>query len=360
MDDGAGSRQCPEGESDVTKVMDQRETNRPIMSVIVPTMNRAHILETICLASLATQELAGRMELIVCDASLDTATETVVQEWSSAHPEWVCTYVHATKRGSCSQRNQAIRLSHGTLLLFLDDDLELLPGALVALVQAFDRDANCEYGGFECTQVLPSRAQRSGSTAARLAHRWFAGFWGLGTDGGPKRILPTGFNTGGGGIDHETASALRRAESQVTNVEWMSGCCMAFRASLLRDRGIRFNERLERFGGYAVAEDVTVSLSVRREVGLRLGQCSNAQAIHREAPGGRGDDRPRWAARAYNLRIVWRLAGKPTLPRRFNWLRGQVGSAMGCLGRRRMDRLQGLVDGWRAIRLDETRGHLLE
>jgi len=344
----------------MTELESQQNTDRPIMSVIVCTLNRAHILETVCLASLAVQELPGCVELIVCDASPDTATEAVVREWGSAHPDWACTYVHATQRGLCSQRNQAIHVSLGNTVLFVDDDLELLPGALVALVQAFNRDSTCQYGGFECMRVLPLSEQRSGSVASRLAHRWFASFWGLGTGEGPKRILPSGFNTGWAEIDSEIASVLRREECQIANVDWMSGCCMAFRANLFHDGGICFDERLARFGGYCLAEDVVVSLAVRRAIGLRLGQCSSAQAVHWEAPGGRGDDRSRWAARAYNHRIVWRLAGEPTLARRFSWLRGQIGLVVQCLRHRRMDWLQGLADGWRAIRLDETRGHLPE
>lgn len=341
----------------MTKVMDRRETNRPTISVIVATMNRAHILETVCLASLAVQELPGCVELIVCDASADTATEEAVREWSDAHPDWNCTYAHAIQPGSCRQRNQAVHISQGDIVLFLDDDLELLPGALMALTHAFDWDSTCQYGGFECVQVLPLGAQRSESAASRLAHRQFASFWGLGTSEGPKRILPSGFNAVGSPLDRETASGLPREECQVTDVEWMSGGCMAFRASLFREGGIGFDKRLERFGGYALAEDVVVSLAVRRAAGLRLGQCSSAQAVHWETPGGRGDDRSRWAAKAYNYRIVWTLSGGPTLARRFSWLWGQVGLAMGCLGRRRMDRLYGLADGWRAIRLDRTLGH---
>ncbi|RIE16034.1 glycosyltransferase family 2 protein [Candidatus Cryosericum septentrionale] len=341
-------------------LVNQQNADRPIMSVIVCTLNRAHVLETVCLASLAVQELPGCVELIVCDASPDTATEAVMRQWGSTHGDWACTYVHATQRGLCSQRNQAIHVSHGDAVLFVDDDLELLPGALVALIQAFDRDSNCQYGGFECVRVLPLGAERSESATSRIAHRWFASFWELGSGEGPKRILPSGFNSGGASIDRETASALRREECQVIDVEWMSGCCMAFRASLFQEDGICFNERLARFGGYCLAEDVVVSLAVRRVVGLRLGLCSWAQAVHWEAPGGRGGDRSRWAARAYNHRIVWTLSGEPTLARRFSWLWGQIGSVVQCLWRRRMDRLCGLGDGWRAIRLDETQGHLPE
>ena len=49
--------------------LSQENTDRPIVSVIVPTMNRAQILETVCLASLAVRELLRRVELIMCDAS---------------------------------------------------------------------------------------------------------------------------------------------------------------------------------------------------------------------------------------------------------------------------------------------------
>jgi glycosyltransferase involved in cell wall biosynthesis len=335
-------------------LMDQQVTHRLTMSVIVCTLDRAHVLEAICLGSLAAQEQPGRVELIVCDASSDTATADAVREWGRAHPDWPCTYVQATRRGSCSQRNQSVRVARGDILLFLDDDLELLPGALVALAQAFDRDAACQYGGLECMRVLPVDAERPELDLAKRPHPWFVSLFGLQTEWGPKRILPGGFNTGGGPVDRETASALRREEGRIVDVEWMSGCCMAFRAGVFRDGGIRFDERLERFGGYALAEDVVVSLAVRRTIGLRLGRCSSAQAVHWEAPGGRGDDRSRWAARAYNHRIVWALSGAPTMARRLSWLRSQVGSVIQCLRHRRMDWLRGLADGWRAIRLDET------
>jgi len=357
MDSKPGSMQHSEWESDMTKIMVSRETNRPRMSVIVCTLNRAHVLETVCLASLAVQELPGGVELIVCDASPDAATQEVALRWADARPDWSCTYIRATKGGLCGQRNQAIHVSRGDVVLFLDDDLELLPGALVSLMQAFSSDLNRQYGGFECTRVSPVSVERSEPAVARRTHAWFASLWGLGTSSGPKRILSTGFNAGGAPLDREVASALPHEECHVTDVAWLSGCCMAFRASMFRNGSICFDERLARFGGYCLAEDIAVSLAVRRTVGLRLGQCSPAQATHWEAPGGRGDDRSRWAAKAYNHRIVWTLSGNPTLAHRFNWLRGQIGMTVQCLRHGQIARLRGLVDGWRAIRLDKTLGH---
>jgi GT2 family glycosyltransferase len=345
-------------------VPDRRDTGTPTpqqspdqltMSVIVCTVNRAQTLETVCLTSLAAQAMPGHVELIVCDSSSDTATEAVVRQWGSVHSDWPCTYVHSTRRCLCSQRNLAVRDSRGDIVLFVDDDLELLPGALVALMQAFQQDSTCQYGGFECVLVSPPHTERSEPGVLRgISRRSFARFWGLPTAEGPKTILASGYNAGGDPIDRETAAAVGREACQVVDVEWMSGCCMAFRASLFREGGICFDERLARFGGYCLAEDVVVSLAVRRATGLRLGQCSLAQAIHWDAPGGRGDERSRWAAQAYNHRTVWQLDAAPTLRRRFNWLRAQMGLAVLCLLHRRTDWLHGLADGWRAIRLDET------
>jgi len=52
---------------------------------------------------------------------------------------------------------------------------------------------------------------------------------------------------------------------------------------------------------------------------------------------------------AYNIWHVWSAAGPSSPGRRFQWLRGQAGQVAISARYGGLQRLHGLVDGWRAI-----------
>lgn len=332
-------------------------TDRPLVSVIVPTMNRAHILETVCLTSLATQELPGSVELIVCDASGDTATEMAVREWGEAHPLWTCTCTRAIRRGSCSQRNQAIRLSRGTLLLFLDDDVELLPRALLEVWDASQAKAKT-FAGFQILLVAPTKISRSERVRHVMGLLYFS-LWGINILSNKRRVLSSGINVGGRPIPRETAQNLSKQAEYVTDIGWMTGCCMAVRREVFFDLGQLFDERLERFGGYASGDDAALSLAIRMRLHLRLVECRRAWAIHHSAPGDRMSQRPHLAATTFNNYLLWRMGGNPLMWRRLSYMWVQVGMTVSCLlglwGSRdhRTDQILGLLDGWKAIKAQQ-------
>ena len=337
----------------MTKLVSQQTDDHPKVSVIVCTLNRAHILETVCLASLAVQELPGRVELIVCDASEDTATETVVREWGSAHPDWACTYVQATQRGSCSQRNQAVCLSHGDLLVFLDDDLELLPGALLELWQSYQMKGET-YGGFEILQIA-EKETGPGKLVWDAAKSLFWSLFGLATVSNKRRVQPSGYNVGGRPVTQKTALSLIRQAEFVDDVEWMNGGGMSIRREVFLVEGLQFDERLQRYGGYAWAEDVAMSVAIRTKAFLRLVECRRSWAIHHPVPGGRMSQRRFAAARVYNFYLIGSMAGYSRLRRRISWARAQVGLMVGSLAwgcvHCSVDRVVGTIDGWKAVRL---------
>lgn len=322
-----------------------------LLSVIVATRNRTAALRDICLAALARQEIDVPRELIICDATDDRTTEELIGRWAAAHPEWRTIYLRADRAGTCSQRNQAVAAAQGEIVLFLDDDLELLPGALDELVSAFRRDGGREYAGFECTFVAPvepASCLRHGPLR-QAVWRGTMHLFGLPTGTGKPVVLPSGFPDGTEPEPAGSGPGLLGQAGTIGDVEWLGGCCMAFRRDLIiRDSAV-FDTKLERFSGYALAEDNLLCVMVRRQTGLKLGQCRAALGVHHAVPGGRGDERARGAALAYNIFLVWSADGPPTAWRWFQYLRGQLGQVVISFRHGGWQRFRGLLEGWRAV-----------
>jgi glycosyltransferase involved in cell wall biosynthesis len=88
---------------------------RPIVSVIVPTFNRAKYLPD-ALDSVLRQGIDGVETIVVDDGSTDD-TEAVVAPYGSA-----VHYVRREHRGAAAARNTAIALARGRFISFLDSD----------------------------------------------------------------------------------------------------------------------------------------------------------------------------------------------------------------------------------------------
>lgn len=95
------------------------------ISVIIPTHNRAHVLDR-AIESVLAQTLKASEIVIVDDGSTDNTAELV----RSRFPE--CHYVYQDNQGVSSARNLGIRIASGDWLAFLDSDDEWLPGKQAA------------------------------------------------------------------------------------------------------------------------------------------------------------------------------------------------------------------------------------
>ena len=123
----------------------------PAVSVVIPTRNRAGYL-AVALASLAREQLDGPCEVLVVD---DGSTDRTGQVARDAGVRCVRTN---PPRGLNAARNIGVRMTVAPLIAFLDDDVEVFPGWLRALVDGAQRHPYADaFGG-------PIRARLEGPT----------------------------------------------------------------------------------------------------------------------------------------------------------------------------------------------------
>jgi GT2 family glycosyltransferase len=106
----------------------------PTASIIVPTRERAGYLD-VALASIAPQAAAAGAEMLVVDDGPSAATRAVAERHGARY------VAHEASRGLNAARNTGIGQARGALLVFVDDDVQALPGWLAALL---DADARAE------------------------------------------------------------------------------------------------------------------------------------------------------------------------------------------------------------------------
>jgi GT2 family glycosyltransferase len=113
----------------------------PVVSVVVPTCNRAGYLD-VTLRSLGAQEGAGRHETIVVDDGSTDATAEVAERHGARllRP--------ASGSGPNTARNAGIEAAAAPLVALVDDDVHAPPGWLRAVVEGADRHPEADaFGG---------------------------------------------------------------------------------------------------------------------------------------------------------------------------------------------------------------------
>jgi glycosyltransferase involved in cell wall biosynthesis len=124
-------------------------TTEPLVSVLMPTYNGerfvAEAIETVLAQSYERTEL-----LVVDDASSD-ATAEVVEGYARRYPERIRLSRKADRRGPCRRRNDALDLSRGSILAWLDQDDLWLPEKIERQVAMFAArpDVGLVYTGYE-------------------------------------------------------------------------------------------------------------------------------------------------------------------------------------------------------------------
>lgn len=147
--------------------MDKQRKQKRLVSVIIPTYNRANFLEEM-LASVAAQTYRPIEVLVVDDGSTDKTPqimETAIENFRDAGVD--CHYTVQTKsNGSCA-RNRGFQLSSGEYVIFMDSDDYAHPEMISRMVEALERDnadyCVCDSGRFRYSPGDSTEAKRLSS-----------------------------------------------------------------------------------------------------------------------------------------------------------------------------------------------------
>ena len=190
--------------------MSPTTSTSPHISVVIPTMDRPHMIERAVSSVLASEYCA--FDLTVVDQSTTPATENILRPLAERDPR--LRYIHRTQPGLSAARNMGVDRSRGDLLAFTDDDCMVPKQWLQTIVQAFsDRTVDLLYG-----QVFaPDSAGIQGVTPAlriprqqRINRQEGFKVYGMGANFAARRSLFTAI----GGFDEVMGAGgpLRAAE----------------------------------------------------------------------------------------------------------------------------------------------------
>lgn len=220
-------------------------------------------------------------------ASLKAATvrsfETIVMDNSDGPTDDCGADIHrmVENRGFGTACNQGAALASGELLLFLNPDSELQPGALDAVCRMLEESENAGLAGIRT--ILPDGSFEPGClrgfpTPARAA----AYYLGL------ERLFPQNRLCGG----YHMTWLDREKNHEVDSV---SGSFMLLRRSLFEELG-GFDEDYFMYG-----EDMDLCLRIR-ERGLRVLYCADGLMLHHHGKCGRS---PRQTAAFYDSMLLF-------------------------------------------------------
>ena len=121
-----------------------------LLSVIIPTRNRAAYLRDAVKSALAQTMDEARYEVIVVDNGSTDSTKSVVDKLNEDHGGRV-RYFLEEEPGLHNGRHRGMREARGEVLVYIDDDVIVDPGWLAAVAGAFEDEETVLVGG----KILP-------------------------------------------------------------------------------------------------------------------------------------------------------------------------------------------------------------
>lgn len=262
-------------------------------TLVVATKDRPDDCRELLLLLDGRDDLPDRV--LVMDASVDDRTEavcrdTAVGEALGSRLVWR----RAERAGLASQRNEALGLVDTDIVHFLDDDSRPHPGYFRTVADYFEQDPDGRVVGVTGLVVNPARTRR-----VTALHRLFL-------------LAPEQ-----GRLNRAGRNAVVVDGREPFRVDCLSGCTMSMRTAVARKLG--FDPTLERgiSGGYALGEDLDMSVRLSREGEL---WCLPAAAIrHEESTVNRARRLVyEHAASAFRRRLA-DDTDAPVVPWRFWW-----------------------------------------
>jgi glycosyltransferase involved in cell wall biosynthesis len=129
------------------EMINNKASNQPLVSVILPTYNRAHIVSK-ALQSVLAQTYPNFEVIVIDDGSTDN-TKEIITNIACKDPR-VKYFRNNENKGPAGARNVGISLAKGELIAFIDDDVEWFPNKLerqVNLLQTLPEDYAVVYSG---------------------------------------------------------------------------------------------------------------------------------------------------------------------------------------------------------------------
>lgn len=254
----------------------------PDIIVIIVTKNRASAIEKYALPSLARSDFRD-FACVVWDASDDELTKGVVEKGSW---NFEALWFRAQRMGSSSQRNDAVlyaldRWPLARFMVFMDDDAELSPDALGGVMRTFTERGAAIVNIPQKPLCPPSLRLRLINGLKRL--------FGMNRHG----VTPFLYNYGAWN------------ETPGDRAEWASGCGMGVDAKVFKDARAFLPEEFQRFGGYALGEDLAFSFFIHKKMGGVTINALNGYVLHHAAAGARLNVENMAAAKWYNFHLLW-------------------------------------------------------
>jgi len=323
-------------------------------SVIIATKDRALALKDSALPSIVNQSFKN-FESIIWDASSNDETRKVVEEFVENFPNFALKYFKAPRRGLASQRNDAVKYAKGEIILFIDDDVWLEEKFLENLIKVYKEDKEKEIGGAEGLIFSP-KTNNDGllSKFSRIFLNIYSLIFLLPREASRNKVLLSGRYTSYPVTPYQKNENSDLITGKVDkDLQWLSGCCMSYRREIFDQYNLEFDERFERFGGYAYMEDGDFSYRVYKDLGLKLVRVRTARCVHYHTPGGRGDLRLNYASRVFNHFLFWEKNIDFSLASLLAFLWSQFGfliqTVARCILSRSLSPLKGVIIAYKTI-----------
>lgn len=158
----------------------------PLVSVVIPTRNRPHLLPR-AIASMLAQDYT-RLEVIIVDDGSGPSTAAAIQKAAAADSR-VRGLRHKASRGVAAARNAGAAAARGEYLLFDDDDCRGEPDRVRKLVEALAANPHAGY-----TYGLARHIETTGATTIQGTQ----GPWAIGT---PAALIRSEVFRAAGGFD---------------------------------------------------------------------------------------------------------------------------------------------------------------
>jgi len=156
----------------------------PLISVILPTYNRAHLMPR-AVQSVLNQTYKN-FELIIVDDGSNDHTPEIAKAFNDQRIVYVR---HKENKGVTASYNTGLRLARGKYVAFLGDDDELLSDALKTVINKFDEislktgEVGCLF--FDCIKAETGETAGLGLRKGFISYRdWLCGvvrgnYWGV-------------------------------------------------------------------------------------------------------------------------------------------------------------------------------------